>query len=114
LRILRDTVAATGALVTHEIALLKESEEPFQMLDEYLVTQLKAANGVFSDSEMSILGCVEELLKFGQPVLQRDTEERLAKFSPDDRRRYDTAEAEYRAYYAKREAEAVAGMVQKA
>lgn len=108
LRILRDTVAATKALVNHEITLARESEEFQQVLDEYLVRQFRTATTVFSKSEMSIVGSVAELLKFGRLILEQDTTERLEKFNSDDRRRFGVAEGEFTAYYAKREAEALA------
>jgi len=108
LGILRDTMAATQALVSHEITLVKEREMFAKILDNYPVTHLQTADNVFSESEMSILGSVDELLKFGQPIIQQDTEERLAKLDDTDRKRYQTAAREYQAYYAKRASMAMA------
>ncbi len=101
LTLLRDTIAASQALVRHEMTLVRESEEFSRMLNEYVVNQLQTANSVFSDSEMNILDCIEDLLKFGEPILIQDSQERLKKFTDDDKRRYDTAVAEYRTYYRK-------------
>ncbi|MCF7854399.1 MAG: hypothetical protein K9N51_06345 [Candidatus Pacebacteria bacterium] len=100
LTLLRDTIGASQALVRHEMTLVRESEEFSNMLNQYVVTQLQTANNVFSDSEMNILDCIEDLLKFGEPILARDTEERLAHFNEDDKARYNLALKEYRSHYA--------------
>src|SRR6056297_1203456 len=89
--LLRDTIAASQALVRHEMTIAEESEKFASMLNEYVVAQLETANDLFSDSEMNILDCIEDLLKFGEPILQQDAEERLKSFSQDDKRRYDLA-----------------------
>ena len=99
--LLRDTIAASQALVRHEMTIAKESEQFSEMLNEYVVAQLETANDLFSDSEMNILDCIEDLLKFGEPILQQDAEQRLKSFSEDDKRRYDLALNEYRSYYRK-------------
>ena len=101
LKLLRDTLGASQALVQHEMTIVRESEEFSRMLNEYIVNQLQTANNVFSDSEMNILDCIEDLLKFGEPILRQDTEERHKQFSEDDKRRYDLALAEYREHYEK-------------
>jgi hypothetical protein len=101
LSLLRDTIAASYALVRHEMTLVRESEEFSRMLNEYVVSQLRTANNVFSDSEMNILDCIEDLLKFGNPILTQDTQARLEKFSEDDKRRYELALKEYRTYFEK-------------
>ncbi len=103
LRIMRDTVAASSAMVNHEITLTRESVALQEVIDPYVLTQLQNASQVFGNSEMSILGCLEELLKFGQPIIQQDTEERLATFSDDDRRRYEVALHEFQNAYRQRE-----------
>jgi len=97
--LLRDTIAASQALVRHEMTIAEESEKFSTMLNEYVVAQLETANDLFSDSEMNILDCIEDLLKFGEPILQQDAEKRLKSFGEDDKRRYDMALKEYRAYY---------------
>lgn len=99
LRLLKDTLAATQALVRHERKLQRESQEFSSMLNQYVVTQLKTANDVFSTSEMNILDCIEDLLKFGEPILNQDSQERLTDLTEDDRRRYNLALREYQAYY---------------
>lgn len=105
LRLLRDTVSAIQSLVKHELTLARESESFTNLFDVHLFE----ADSIFSTSEMGILGCVEELLKFGESILRQDTEERLARFTDDDRRRYGVAESEFRVYYARREAAALRG-----
>ncbi|MFW5996672.1 MAG: hypothetical protein ACOCZS_00795 [Verrucomicrobiota bacterium] len=97
--LLRDTIAASLALVRHEMTVGRESEEFSRILNEYVVSQLETTNEVFSDSEMNILDCIEDLLKFGDPILQQDSDERRKNFIKDDKRRYDLALDEYKQYY---------------
>ncbi len=101
LELLRDTVNAEEAIVRHEIRLNRESREFSGMLNQYVVTQLQSAKAAFSEGETNILDCIEDLLKFGDPILTKDTEERFQKFNEDDRRRYDLALKEYAQYYAR-------------
>lgn len=97
--LLRDTIAASLALVRHEMTVGRESEEFSRILNEYVVNQLQTTNEVFSDSEMNILDCIEDLLKFGEPILQQDSDERCKNFIKDDKRRYNLAFDEYKQYY---------------
>jgi len=99
LTLLRETLSASQALVHHEMTLVRESEQFAKMLNEYVVQQLRTADSVFSDSERNLLDCVEDLVKFGEPILAHDTEERTRKLTADDRRRYDIAMAAYRTHY---------------
>ncbi|MFO7820965.1 MAG: hypothetical protein R6V56_02740 [Lentisphaeria bacterium] len=97
--LLHNTISASQALVRHEMTIAEESEQFAEMLNEYVVAQLETANDLFSDSEMNILDCIEDLLKFGEPILQQDAESRLKAFREDDKRRYDLALNQYRDYY---------------
>ncbi len=99
LELLRDTVNAEEALVRHEIRLNRESREISGMLNQYVVTQLQSAKDAFSEGETNILDCIEDLLKFGDPILTQDTEEKFQGWNEDDRRRYDLALEEYTRYY---------------
>ena len=97
--LLKDTLAATEALVQHERKISRESEDLSDVLNQYVMTQMKTANDVFSASEMNILDCVEDLIKFGEPLLAKDSQKRLEELSEDDARRYNLALREYSAYY---------------
>jgi len=97
--LLKDTLTATQALVHHETKIGSESEDFSGMLNQYVITQLQTANDVFSASEMNILDCVEDLIKFGEPLLKNDSKNRLEKLGEDDSRRYNLTLREYSAYY---------------
>ncbi len=99
LALLRDTINAVEALVRHEMKLNQESKELSGMLNQYVMTQLQSADDVFSDGEMNILDCIEDLLKFGAPILVKDSQERFEGLDEDDQRRYDLALREYTEYY---------------
>lgn len=97
--LLKDTLAATQALVRHERKISTESDDLSGVLNQYVMTQLKTANDLFSASEMNILDCVEDLIKFGDPLLSKDSQFRMDNLSEDDARRYNLALREYSAYY---------------
>ncbi len=99
LQLLRDTINAVEALIRHEMKLNQESRELAGVLNQYVVTQMQSANDVFSGGEMNILDCIEDLLKFGDPIIAQDSEDRIEKLTEDDRRRYDLALREYTEYY---------------
>ena len=101
LQILRDTVAANLALVRHETRLTEEAPEFSRLLGSRVVEQLQNAGDTFSDSEMNGLDCVQDLLKFGEPILQADSAGRTQLFAEDDdRRRYQLALQEYQRFFA--------------
>ena len=97
--LVRDTVRANLALVTHEINLSHEASEFSRLLGPKAIAEFQTAGDVFSHSEMGILHCIDGLLRFGEPLLARDTEERTAVFTDDDRRRYALARREYQTHY---------------
>lgn len=99
LGLLRDTINALEALLRHEIKLTHESRELSGMLNQYVLSQLQSGDRIFSDSEANVLDCIEDLIKFGNPIMSQDSQERIKNFSDEDRRRYDLALQEYQAYY---------------
>ncbi|MDT8390104.1 MAG: hypothetical protein RRC34_06305 [Lentisphaeria bacterium] len=104
LQILRDTIAAQESLIAHEIELTNGNGELAALLGDKLARQLAAFNAV----ETSNVNYIEELFTFGIPLLDRDTKERLAAFSEDDRRRYQIAVEEFKRCYARRKNEILA------
>jgi len=99
LELLRDTISASEALVKHEMTLVREAEEFRRILSDEFMQQFQLTDDVFSASEMNILDCIDNLLNFGETLLQQDTRARLSSFNADDQRRYDLARAEYEIYY---------------
>jgi hypothetical protein len=100
LRLLRETLKAQLALVNHELMLARESRELSRLLGEKTISELQTASELFSTSERSILTSIGDLLKFGEPILARDTSVRVESFSADDSRRYKLAKEEFQSYYA--------------
>ena len=99
LKLLRDTLKAQLALVSHEITLAREAQEFSRLLGQETVARLLAAAHLFSDSERFVLDSIHDLILFGEPLRARDTEERQAGFAEDDHRRFARATAEYALYY---------------
>lgn len=99
LKLVRETLKAQLALVNHEIALARETQEFSRLLGRDTVTRLLEAVHHFSDSERFVLDAIHNLLKFGEPLRARDTEERQRDFSDDDLRRFRLAAAEFSRHY---------------
>jgi hypothetical protein len=102
LRLLQETLQAQLSLVNHELMLARESRALSRLLGEKTIAELQTASDLFSTSERNILESIGDLLKFGAPILARDTRERLDSFSADDRRRYEVAKTEFHTFYAER------------
>ena len=99
LRLLKETLQAQLALINHELMLVREARELSRLLGEKIIAELQTASDRFSTSERNILEAIGDLLKFGAPILTKDTGERLETFSDDDRRRYEVAREEFRQFY---------------
>ena len=98
-RLLRDTLAATLALVAHEIRLPHGTEALSRLAASSSRTRQVTVAGRFSSGELNTLDSIDDLLKFGVPLLLKDSENHRKTFSPDDRRRYELARREYREHY---------------
>lgn len=99
LHLLRDTLAASFALVHHELTMAAETEQFSKLLGPEILAELRTANDVFSGSEMSILDCIDDLLKVAVPIREQDTLERQKSFTEDDRRRFELTAREYKKHY---------------
>ncbi len=99
LQLLRDTISASFALVRHELMLVHEAEQFSRVLGPEIVAELQTADDVFSASETNIRHCIDDLLKFGKPICDRDTHNRKKRFTPEDQRRYEETLEAYREHY---------------
>jgi hypothetical protein len=115
LYLLRDTISAALALVRHELKFVEESQELSRLSKKeqskqveesgmaalYATEAFRVDDAVFSESENNILKCVEDLVQFGERVIQAESGERCEAFGEDDTRRYDVALKAHRGYYSK-------------
>ncbi|OGV69090.1 MAG: hypothetical protein A3K19_16705 [Lentisphaerae bacterium RIFOXYB12_FULL_65_16] len=99
LRLIRETVSANLALVHHELALIHQAAEFSRLLGDTVLARFQIRSDVVSEGERGVLERVSSLLQFGDPILRKDDEERMATFTPDDHRRYRLALREYRRFY---------------
>jgi hypothetical protein len=99
LRLLRDSVSANLALIRHELTMATEQRLLAELATPEIAAGLRQASDLFSQSEMNLMDCTEELLRFGTAVRKQDTQGRAQAFTDEDRRRYDLALAEYRKCY---------------
>ncbi|MEI8078069.1 MAG: hypothetical protein WCH61_00390 [bacterium] len=97
--LLRDTLAATLALVAHEIRLTHGTGALSRLAAHSPRTRPVTMANRFSSGELNTLDSIDDLLKFGVPLLLKDSENHRKAFSPDDLRRYELARREYREHY---------------
>ncbi len=102
LKLLQNTVAVNEALLNYEIALAREGTELSQLVGSALPSQLRTDGDTFTPGEKAALTAMQELLKFGERLIQQDSRGRRKTYSGDDLRRYDLAWREYVGYYAAR------------
>ncbi len=100
-KFLRETVRAQLALLTHETTLAQESRDFLRMIGHRAITELRAATAAFSTGEKSVFHAIDDLLELGEPIVEKDTEQRRSAFSEDDRRRYAVALKEFNEFYAR-------------
>jgi len=102
LKLVRDTVGVNLALLRHDAILQAAAGELSKLVENEVRVARQEHHQAFSESEHHIINCIQNLLKFGHPLLQADSKARLAAFSEDDRRRYELALREYQDYYGAR------------
>jgi len=99
LQLLRETVSANLALVTHEMRLRQEASEFSRLLGPDTLAQFQTATDVFTASEKKILKSMNDLLAVGETIIARDRDKRRSTFSADESRRYELALREYQEFY---------------
>lgn len=100
LQLLRDTIGLNLVLLRHELLLAKEAKALSKLVTDQTFELRKIDDG-FCTSEKHLLGCIDSLIRFGEPLLTGDTADRLKSFHPDDLRRYQLAHLEYTEFYRK-------------
>jgi len=98
-QLLHDAIGVSLALARHELNLNREKDELRSSSEHSAAAALPQFKPEFSDAEKNQLDCLLGLLTFGEPLVQRDSAQRLQHFSTDDRRRYELARSEYQTYY---------------
>lgn len=99
LQLLRDTVGGCLAIVQHEVNLGREAAEISRLVGTDLKEQFAKADNTLSFSETTIQACIDDLLKFGITLMDKDSRERMSMFSENDLRRYNHAREEYDEHY---------------
>ena len=100
LTILQETVHVCRTHLTHSEHLMRETREISKMTGVAVPPAMEAGDAL-SNSELQMLAFIEDLLHFGEPLLKQDSQTHQGTFSDDDRRRFNTARAEYDHYYWK-------------
>ena len=99
LMLLKDTVQAAYALVTHEMILFQEEKQLSDFIGNEVSTQFRSTDEIFSDSEMNISHCVNDLIEMAQPAIARHKERTQKAFQKSDIERYEKSFKEFSALY---------------
>lgn len=99
LMLLKDTVQAAYALVTHEMILFQEEKQLSDFIGSEVSTQFRSTDEIFSDSEMNIFHCVNDLIEMAQSAIARHKERTQKTFSKNSLERYEKSLKEFSALY---------------
>ncbi len=99
LTLLKDTVQAAYALVTHEMIIFQEEKQLSDFIGSEVSTQFRSTDEIFSDSEMNVFHCVNDLIEMAQPAIARQRERMQKSFSKSVMERYEKSLKEFTALY---------------
>lgn len=98
--LLKDTIQAAYALVTHEMILFKEEKQLSSFIGSGIASQFRSTDEIFANSEMNIFHSVRDLIEMAGPAISRHRERTKRAFSAADMERYKKAFMEYTALFA--------------
>lgn len=99
LTLLFDTVTAASSMVKHEITLFKDEHTISDFIGRDLAKQFRSTDEIFSNSEMNIYHCINELVDIAEPTIQKYREYMKKSFSNNNLNRYMKSNSEYQAFY---------------
>lgn len=99
LLLLRDTIQAAYALITHEMIIFQEEKQLSNFIGNEISSQLKSADEIFTNSELSICQSTAELIQKATPAINRYRDRVLKGFSHDELIRYKKSFNEFISIY---------------
>lgn len=101
LLLLKDTIQAAYALVTHEMILFQEEKQLSSFIGSEISTQFRSTDEIFASSELNIYHSTNELIEMAEPAMHRQRERMQRSFQPEDLQRYKKTFSEFNKLYSK-------------
>ena len=99
--LLNDTVRSANVLVKHELIMLREERDISNFIGKKAQSQFRAADKIFSNSEMNIFHSITELIDIAAPAIKKYRSFRLRTFGKNNLDRYNKALNEFKLLYRK-------------
>ena len=101
LLLLKDTIQAAYALVTHEMILFQEEKQLSNFIGSEISSQFRSTDEIFANSELNICHSTNELIEMAEPTMRRYRERIMKSFQPEDLLRYNKSFSEFSQLYKK-------------
>ena len=101
LMLLKDTIQAAYALVTHEMFLFQEEKQLSNFIGSEISSQFRSTDEIFANSELNICHSTNELIEMAEPAIHRHRESIIKTFQQEDLLRYEKAFSEISELYKK-------------
>ena len=101
LMLLKDTIQAAYALVTHEMILFQEEKQLSNFIGSEISSQFRTTDEIFANSELNIYHSTNELIEMAEPAVHRYRERIIRTFQPEDLQRYKKSFSEFSELYKK-------------
>ncbi len=88
LLLLKDTIQAAHALITHEMIIFQEEKQLSNFIGSEISSQLKSVDEIFTNSELSICQNTAELIQKAAPAINKYRDRIFKSFNQDDLVRY--------------------------
>jgi hypothetical protein len=100
LLLLKDTIKAAHALVAHEMILFREEKQLSSFIGPDLSSQIRSTDEVFTNSELNIYHCANDLIEMASPSINRLRERTKKTFSHEDIIRFNKTLKEFQNLYS--------------
>ncbi len=101
LLLLKDTIQAAYALVTHEMILFQEEKQLSNFIGSEISSQFRTTDEIFANSELNICHSTNELIEMAEPAIRRQRERIIKTLQPEDLLRYKKSFSEFSQLYKK-------------
>lgn len=98
--LLRDTIQAAYALVTHEMVLFKEEKQLSSFIGSEIANQFRSTDEIFTNSEMNIFHSVNDLSDMASAAIARHRDRAMRALPQQDVERYKKAFDEFNGLYS--------------
>ena len=99
LLLLKDTIKAAHALVAHEMILFREEKHLTSFIGANLSSQIRSTDEIFTNSELNIYHCANDLIEMAAPSINRLRERTKKQFGHEDIIRFNKTLKEFQVLY---------------